>query len=358
MTLVEFFDKEALDNAAGVLLLRPERLVLLYSECRCGDFADALGKILEKRNIVTEIITEKVDTSRIDTAKEKLEEITERFPDCDFDIAGGNDIMLVAIGEVAKKHGLPLHCVNVREKSVKAVNLDKEYRVFDAQLSVSELIDLYSGRCTNETREKAACVWERNAAAEKDIEAVWEICKKDPGAWNGAIGKHKNGRADRSASVWARLKRAGMVAGSGEAIRYKNSLVKYLLSRQGTALEMYTFICAKASGCFDDGQSGALLDWKGKREVENEIDVLLTRGLEGYFISCKNGMTDSSELYKLNTVATRFGGRYAKKILVLSFFEPDRSFVERAEELGIRIIKNVRHLQKKDFIKRLTDQGL
>ena len=71
------------------------------------------------------------------------------------------------------------------------------------------------------------------------------------------------------------------------------------------------------------------------------------------FISCKNGMVDSDELYKLNTVAKRFGGSYSKKILVLSAFEPDRSFMQRAEELGIKVIKNVRHLQKKDFVKRL-----
>ncbi len=355
MTIVEFFDEEALDNAVGALLMRPERLVVLHAKCRCDSFVEALGKILKKRNIKTEIITESVDISSVDTAKVKIEEVVRRFPDCDFDIAGGSDIMLVAIGEIAKKYNLPLHSVNVREKTVQAVNSSKKYEVFDACIDVNELIDLYGGRCSNETREKEACVWERNPDAEGDIDAVWEICRKDPAQWNGAIGKAKGARVDKAASVWARLKKSGLVRGSADAIKYKNSLVKYLLSRQGTALEMYTFICAKAAGFFDDGQSGALLDWKGKREVENEIDVLLTKGVTGYFISCKNGMVDSTELYKLNTVASRFGGRYAKKILVLSFFEPDMSFMERADELGIRVIKNVRHLQKKDFVKRLIN---
>ena len=64
-------------------------------------------------------------------------------------------------------------------------------------------------------------------------------------------------------------------------------------------------------------------------------------------------MVESEELYKLSTVAKRFGGKYAKKILVISKFEPDRSFMERAEEMGIKVIKNVRHLKGADFGKRL-----
>lgn len=353
MTIVEFFDDEALDNALGALLLRPERLVVLYAQHSCDGFIKALGKILKKRNINTEIIAESVDIATVDSAKAKLEELAERFPDCDFDVAGGNDIMLVAIGEVAKKYNLPLHCVNVREGSVRAVNSEREYELCDVRLSVSELIDLHGGRCSNETREKEACIWERNAESEKDIESVWDICKQDPFEWNGAIGKNKSGRSDTGRLIWMKLKAAGLARNIEGSIKCKNDLVKYLLSRQGTALEMYTFICAKAAEYFDDGQSGALLDWKGKREVENEIDVLLTKGAVGYFISCKNGMVDSSELYKLNTVANRFGGRYAEKILVLSAFEPDRSFTERADALGIKIIKNARYLKKKDFAKRL-----
>lgn len=352
MTIVEFFDEEALDNALGALLMKPDRLVVLSCKANCTGFIEALGKILKKRNIETEIIAEKVDPSGIETAREKLEEIAKRFPDCSFDVSGGNDIMLVAIGEIAKKYNLPLHCVNVKEQTVTAVNSDRKYETQPVKFTVDELIDLHGGRCSNESREREACLWERNFESERDIEKVWEICKKDPGAWNGAMGKTK-GRSDRSATVWAKLKKAGLVHGVGEGVKFKNNLVKYLISRQGTALEMYTFICAKASNYFDDGQSGALLDWKGRREVENEIDVLLTKGAIGYFISCKNGMVDSSELYKLNTVASRFGGRYAKKILVISFFEPDMSFMKRAEEMGIKVVKNVRLLQKKDFIKRL-----
>lgn len=355
MTIVEFFDEEALDNAVGVLLLKPERLVLLHETGKGDTFMEALGRILKNKNIETEIIAEEVDVSCVGTTRAKIEEIALRFPDCDFDVSGGSDIMLVAIGEVAKKHNLPMHCVNVKEETVTAVNSAKKYTVYPIELTVEELIMLHGGRTTNDSREREACVWERNADAESDIEKVWEICKSDPSAWNNAMGKWRNAEGDKASEVWTKLKGAGLVKGKGETVRYKNSLVRYLVSRQGTALEMYTFMCAKRANMFDDGQSGVLLDWMGRGEVENEIDVLLTHGAMGCFISCKNGMVDSNELYKLSTVADRFGGRYAKKILVISSFEPDSMFMKRAEEMGIKVIKNVKNLKKDDFVKRLTN---
>ena len=52
--------------------------------------------------------------------------------------------------------------------------------------------------------------------------------------------------------------------------------------------------------------------------TNNEIDVLLMHGATPLFISCKNGDVKMEELYKLHTVATRFGGPYARKMLIAS----------------------------------------
>ena len=46
---------------------------------------------------------------------------------------------------------------------------------------------------------------------------------------------------------------------------------------------------------------------------------MLMRGVIPVFVSCKNGAVDSNELYKLNTVADRFGSIYAKKIIAATY---------------------------------------
>ncbi len=356
MTLIEFFDEEIMDNAAGTLLLKSETTVFLFPGDINFAFVRALEKIVEKRGYNTKMVTESIDISNVAKAKEKIEECIKKYPDCHFDISGGNDVVLVAMGEVAREYSLPMHSVNPKEKTVTPINNSFDYHVHDVSLTVEELIFLYGGKVGKDASVPETYEWKRDGKSEEIIEKAWNVCKSDVGAWNSAVGAFKNYNADKKnllALVWTKLKKEGLVQREGNSVRYKSPLVKYLLSKQGTALEMFTYIAAKGTNFFDDGQSGVVIDWKGKREVENEIDVLLTKGLTGYFISCKNGMVDSDELYKLSIVAERFGGKYAKKLLVLSRFEPDASFMQRAEELNIKVIKNVRHLSKGDFGKRL-----
>ena len=51
------------------------------------------------------------------------------------------------------------------------------------------------------------------------------------------------------------------------------------------------------------------------------------------------------ELYKLNTVASRFGGKYVKKVLVAEALDPDSAFTkhlrQRAQDMGIRLVESI-----------------
>lgn len=357
MTLIEFFDEEKIDNAIGTLLLQPVRTIFLCPKEKDISFLNALNKILERRGISTHLLMEQVDVTDGRKTTEQVERLINKYPDVDFDIAGGNEVMLVTMGELAKKYSLPMHMANAQMGTITPINSNKEYKTYKVALTVEELISIHGGKCSKDAREKETYLWRRDSKAEEEILKVWKVCKSDVGAWNSAIGAMRGYNMDKKnvlAMIWSKLKREGLVYKDQSTVRYKSELVKYLLQKQGNALEMYTYTMAKRAGIFDDGQSGAVIDWKGRREVENEIDVLLTKGAVGYFISCKNGIVDSDELYKLSIVAKRFGGKYAKKILVLSRFEPDMSFMNRAEELNITVIKNARAISEKEFIRRLS----
>ena len=77
-------------------------------------------------------------------------------------------------------------------------------------------------------------------------------------------------------------------------------------------------------------------------DVKNEIDVMLLEGFCPVFISCKNGKVDQMALYELDTVAKRFGGKYAKKILMAGQ-EISEGYLLRAEEMDIECVlsKNI-----------------
>ena len=103
------------------------------------------------------------------------------------------------------------------------------------------------------------------------------------------------------------------------------------------------------SPLYHDVRVGVVIDWDGGGSADghrtiNEIDVMAMKGAIPVFISCKNGTFDVGELYKLNTVAQRFGDKYSKKILVTPKLENSSKYEHvfaRMSDMGIRPITNV-----------------
>lgn len=126
--------------------------------------------------------------------------------------------------------------------------------------------------------------------------------------------------------------------------RFKNKAIKGYLWDGGSILELYTYLQEK--GHSDECRVGVHLDWDGVLEgpagidVLNEIDVLSLQGYIPSFISCKSGKLSPQQclhaLYELDTVAHRFGGKYAKKRLVVTA-EINEVYQERALEMGIEL---------------------
>ena len=102
-----------------------------------------------------------------------------------------------------------------------------------------------------------------------------------------------------------------------------------------------------------------VIDWDMAEEQQpcrtiNEIDVLAMKGCIPVFVSCKNGMFDVNELYKLNTVVERFGSKYAKKVLVSTEMDKMRDHADvlraRMDDMDIR---NVDAISDDEFVRKL-----
>ena len=134
---------------------------------------------------------------------------------------------------------------------------------------------------------------------------------------------------------------------------FKNEQVKRCLTVAGAVLEHA--VAKRMRGIKDDnGQPlyhdvivGAVLDWsveEGVFRTVNEIDVLAMKSAIPVFVSCKNGAFDADELYKLSTVSERFGGKYAKKVLVTTRLEntdtKSSRINVRMDDMRIRCVSN------------------
>ncbi|MGM9683586.1 MAG: Card1-like endonuclease domain-containing protein, partial [Eubacteriales bacterium] len=268
-------------------------------------------------------------------------------------------------------------------------------------LSIEENIRIYGGDIVyDENQDDKTFRWNMCADFKKDIDSMWDICRQDARLWNTQIcvfevAERLNGYTDdlkvsvptdylkdavkRNGGTYVVIRRimdglynAGLlkeysINDDVFSITYKNEQVKYCLTVAGQVLEMKVFLAAleshekDGSFTYNDVMNGVFIDWDGNLhldqedyDTENEIDVLMMHGMIPVFVSCKNGYIDKDELYKLNAVATRFGGKYAKKVLVATALDNSdfsNYLRQRAEDMGIRLVEGYSHNGKyKDFV--------
>lgn len=413
MTYVEFFDKTALENISSCLTNVPDRVIYI------GDNGKLMTRQIEvyrdlllKRGHDVEFYTMTVPKRNVTEAVDALQEIVDTFDDCVFDITGGDALLVLALGMIYERNkdkNIQIHRFNLRTNTAYDCDGDGQTVFRDPPtLSVEENLRLYGGAVSyGGVNEEKTYLWDLTDDFLRDAAHIWSVCRKDVRRWNiqlgvldaaeqtgavsddgltttagkGGINWHlsRYGAAYSvdSEIIWE-LRKYGLIIAFEEidnelVVTYKNPQVKRCLTKAGVALELQVFLAAKrltdgaGRPIYNDAVNGVLIDWDGEfhdetsagvYDTENEIDVLLMHGSMPVFVSCKNGHVTSAELYKLNTVAERFGGRYAKKVLVATSIPDDTDsgqyLRQRAADMNIRLIEGVQDLSDGELERKLN----
>jgi len=276
-------------------------------------------------------------------------------------------------------------------------------------LSVEENVRIYGGDVVyGNISEEKTYKWDLNEEFCKDVDTIWSVCKGNVRYWNTIIGifeaienvgcinyedplttvarkdaleiylTHHKLKYKMSKNIIKFLIKNKLLTCFDDSdeetitVAYKNEQVKKCLTKAGQALEMKIYITAKnildSDGLpvYDDAINGVVIDWDGEfhdetvedvYDTENEIDILLMHDIVPVFISCKNGIVTSDELYKLNTVAERFGGQYSKKVLIAtsisSMGESGEYLRQRAIDMNIRIMDDVQDISDAELSRKL-----
>ncbi len=416
MTYIEFFDRTAAKNISACLTYVPDRVIYI------GNKAKTIKKHIEKYNRVfsdrgynIEFLFKTVSKSNLDNAIELLNEIVETYDDCVFDITGGEEILMLALGVVYATHpdkNIQIHTFNIKNNVVYDCDKDGKTIYKDTpKLSVGENIIIYGGDIVyGDVFEEKTYKWDMSSDFETDIDAMWTACREDAKRWNAIIGNFElieklgviaseqplttvvdkkeleeyyashRGKYQITKEITDYFLNSGLLTQFDDnengkiTISYKNEQVKRCLTKAGQALEMKIFKTAKdvcdSDGVkvYNDALNGVVIDWDGefhdeavedKYDTENEIDILLMHDIVPVFISCKNGIVTADELYKLNTVAERFGGQYAKKVLVATSIdrlgEAGEYLRQRAEDMKIEILEDIQDLDDTELARKLKN---
>ncbi len=389
MTLIEFFDAEMLENILATLILKPERTVLFGKDSRKMEkFVSRIRHILKEKNVTTDFSVISVNANDFYAVREMLISLCDTYPDCAFDMLGGEETVLAAMGAVASERNIPLYSIRPRSGNLRRIlpQGSAAQNTFSVSLSTSQSVQLFGGTVAEYNTLKG----------ENAMMKLWDICKKDCGRWNVAteqlakfipsleeqpdfdgvtvyipthlLKENSFSPSYRINSMFSLLDEIQLhklanvnITGDRKTYTFSSPDILSFLEKSGNILEYYTLYAVSTLPQITDTVSGAVIDWENppdpgdEDDVKNEIDVLAMSGAIPVFISCKNGCVDSDELYKLNTVAERFGGAYAKKILVMTYFDVPDSFIQRAHAMNIRLIRNVHKITWNEFLKKLED---
>ncbi len=412
MTLIELFDRTPVENIAGSLALKPDKVVFITSESRKAIRAIPLyQKILTGRGIHAEMRVKSISKNDLEAIVAALYDIiSDPSDDYVIDISGGDESALVALGIVLGSTDLRVSAFRMnivsrrgiwfeirsdetgRRKITRTVmDYSGNSQVF---LTVQENIFLHGGRIYGESYTFA-----KDDPVCRDLDELWELCRKDCSGWNAKINRFsaaaglyaaeknlysvakddigRKGGVDRD--LWNICVRKGYIdidekrsTRDVTVFRYKSKPMQDCLTKAGSLFEYYTY--KTALQCERDGRpvydcatTGIILGWNDDVDTtRNEIDVMMMAGMLPVFVSCKNGSVETDELYKLNTVAKKFGSGYAKCALAATaFFDPeDRAYSGdaasanirgRADDMNVRVIGAINRMSEKELSAALAN---
>ncbi len=391
MTIVEFMEICPCHNIISTVGFMPERVLYIGDTKIIPLLRPLYDAYFRRYHPTVTVIFREVDTANLDATVHALCAVIEEFPDAQFDITGGDDIVLMALGIVTERYRerrFGIHRFHIAHSTARdmlsgtALSLPQT-----PTIRVEQAIALCGGTVSGSPEGGALADWDLTGDLGNTVDRIWSITREDPHRWNKAItGLNRLEKAavigndpttvfipkhaidqdkawfSHTAYMLSALHEQGVVTyraeDDGWHIRYGSADVKRCLSKAGNALEYKTLRLIQnakeenGSPFFSDARCGVYIDWDSRfsdasagKVTVNEIDVVATRGVVPWFISCKNGTVDSEELYKFTVVSRRFGGRYAKTILVATYVDRNpvvrERLLQRAADMRILLIDRV-----------------
>ena len=386
VVVFEFLSREPIENAITAMNFQVDRLVFFGNHEDIISQKEKTENFLRKYCAVESIVFLPLSGSNLQsvlqTMRKEIELELSKNAKLFFDITGGESLMLVAFGMLSREYETPMHMYDIYKGKLLELNAREEHTGISSiatkrpvPMTLDKLIEMHGGVINYKLQKDIKDVPDEESR--EDILKIRKVMKLHSEHWNPFseflrenMNPDEEGRVYRKEStvlkaladssnklksahkfyqIMEDLARAGAILDlkhfEGKyQFRFKNKAIKGYLWDGGSILELYSYLQEKEHS--DECRVGVHLDWDGVLEgpsgidVLNEIDVLSLRGYIPTFISCKSGKLSPQQclhaLYELDTVANRFGGKYAKKRLVVTS-EINEVYQERALEMGIEL---------------------
>lgn len=400
MTIVEFFDRNSIENILSAIICSPCKVIMLGSDEEELIIAkNNYSLVASERKLSVNFEYRVMKENSLEEITRKLREIALTEPDLIFDLTGGDDLYLVSVGIIYSEYPekVKLHRFNIEAGIL--IDSDADGKILSEQtceITVKENIRIYGGDIIEKTEGSFSLDELRNNKQFKEeVETLWGIASLNADSWNENVKNlavyNSRFKTINSLNVRIVISEAEDINGSGRNklsklrkflrtlaekrliynyntnpfeifFTFRSERIRRFLISEGLVLEAYVGSViaqikdSNGNYLYNDVRTGVNIDWDGEiiygaPNVKNEIDVVAIKGVVPVFVSCKNGTVDNEEPYKLVTVARRFGGEYAKTALVVSALKKVDTLKKRAEEMEITLLPNAERMKKSTLVK-------
>lgn len=383
-TLIELYDTSPIRNVLATVMFRPQEMILICppevaedpnQKRSLRDFFAYLNCPV-KLTLIPVTLLDAGKTERV------LREVLESHQDCAIDISGGTDAALFAAGVASGD--TPVFTYSTRKDTFFEIKNAPFARSLPntVHLDVRSCL-MMAGGTLLPGREDNAGLAEMSDRIDRlfrvysafrpqwnrQISYIQKISSAEPGVLEaGGQLREKAGNKNVNADgeFFGALEEAGLIlqlqhTDESVSFRFPDERVRFWLRDVGAVLELQVFRACRAAGCFDDVVLSAVVNWQSGKinrdSVTNEIDVMAVQGIQPVFISCKTSEVHTDALNELAILRDRFGGKFARAILVTSGVtgktrEPVR---RRADKLGIELVE-WEDMSLESLINRLRNQ--
>lgn len=376
---IEFFDEEPIENVITNLNFEVDKTIFFGYETVMKSQMTCIERFLKQVCKVREVEFYSVDPYDLMAIMKAIANVVRREQELGnqvyFDLTGGESLLLVAFGILSQEFSAPMFMFDVKTRELiefccSGNSIGGVAKPRPITLNLDQFISLYHGTI-NYRQQKLFKSMSLDGAA--DIENIWKLSREYGDKWvhyssilrkfapdknllmeadketflnefrkNKKIGDIKEFHKFMHACSHMGIVKLYAAGKNGYKFQYKNAMIKQLLWDSGSILELYTFMQESRKKGITDCRVGVHIDWDGiihqdgTKDVLNEIDVMSIQNNLPTFISCKIGSVDQMALYELETVANRFGGKYAKKVIATA--QPiSQGHLQRAKEMGIEV---------------------
>lgn len=385
--MVEFYSEEPLENVMAMIKYRPEKIIFLgHKDNMITKRINDIKQFRDNQCPKTELEFIEVPKDDLNEAIDMLTEIIRENPGVRFELTGGSELILIALGCIAARMDISkLRIDPFTGKEIDIRGSKVETSDYHFNIGIAEQIVLHGGALTPQTGSYAE--WKFTEEFRGDIRILWDLCRKYKENWNKycAIIDEQRKRAQGMEGVeevyknqignaivmLEDLEELGMIKdyeeiGKKIRFKFKNNNVRKIIGKAGNILELHVYEVATRDGyLFSDAIIGAHIDWDGEihdfnnpgYDTMNEIDVILMKNVCPIFISCKSGKVGGIALHELETVTRKFGGKYARKALIMGRACDNSTgtqyFKQRAKDMHIWLIDDVFRLSDEQLLNKL-----